>query len=208
MMITETTQTARDLIERAGHGDEPARRELLELYRDHLRRMIAIRLDRRLTTRVDASDVVQDTLIDAARQLDQYLRDQPLPFLGWLRHLAAEQIRETHRRHLYSQRRSIARESVPADFSDESAAALGRQFVANDTSPSNQAMRQELRDAVMAAVAELTPRDREVLLMRHIEQLDTADIADALGMAESGVKARLYRALNRLRLVLEAKGCS
>ena len=83
---------------------------------------------------------------------------------------------------------------------------LGRHFVAHDTSPSNQAMRDELRDAVMEGVAALSPRDREVLLMRHIEQLGTAEIAETLGMAEAGVKARLFRALNRLRTKLEAQG--
>ena len=93
-------------------------------------------------------------------------------------------------------------------ISDESAVELGRQFVAHDTSPSNRAMRQELRDAVMAAVAELSARDREVLLMRHIEKLGTAEIADALGMAEAGVKARLYRALTRLRTKLEGQAHS
>jgi RNA polymerase sigma-70 factor, ECF subfamily len=206
--MSEATTTTHELIEQAGHGDEAARLRLLEQYRDHLRRMVAARLDRRLTARVDASDVVQDTLSDAARQLDEYLRDQPLPFLGWLRQLAGERIRETHRRHLYAQSRTITRESVAPDLTDESAVELGRHFVSNGTSPSNQVIRQELRDAVMTAVAELSARDREVLLMRHIEQLGTAEIADALGMAEAGVKARLYRALNRLRVKLDGQAHS
>jgi RNA polymerase sigma-70 factor (ECF subfamily) len=206
--MSETTSTTPELVAQAVHGDDTARRQLLDRYRDQLRRMVAARLDRRLNSRVDASDVVQDTLSDAARQLDEYLRDQPLPFLGWLRQLAAEQIRETHRRHLFSQRRTVARESLENEFSDESAIELGRHFVANGSSPSNQVMRQELRDAVLAAVAELSARDREVLLMRHIEQLGTIEIADALGLTEAGVKARLFRALNRLRVKLEAQAHS
>jgi RNA polymerase sigma-70 factor (ECF subfamily) len=206
--MPEMTSTTSELVARAVHGDDSARRHLLDRYRDQLRRMVAAQLDRRLTSRVDTSDVVQDTLSDAARQLDQYLRDQPLPFLGWLRKLAAEQIRETHRRHLWAQRRSVARESLENDFSNESAIELGRHFVANDTSPSNQVMRQELRDAVLEAVAELSARDREVLLMRHIEQLGTLEIADALGITEAGVKARLFRALTRLRVKLEGRAHS
>jgi RNA polymerase sigma-70 factor (ECF subfamily) len=90
-------------------------------------------------------------------------------------------------------------------ISDESAVALATQFVAPDTSPSNRVMRQELRDAVMEAVAELPDRDREVLLMRHVEKLSMAEIAAALEMAESAVRARHYRALTRLRLKLEGQ---
>ena len=208
MMMTETTRTTHELIERAVHGDESARVELLELYRDHLRRMVAARLDQRLQPRVDASDVVQEALADAAGQLDAYLRDQPLPFLPWLRQLAVEWISKTHRRHLVAQSRSVTRERHEAVMSDESAVELGRHFVAHDTSPSNRMMRQELRDKVMAAVAELSARDREVLLMRHIEKLGTAEIAEVLGMAESGVKARLHRALTRLRTKLEGQADS
>ena len=203
--MTEIEQTPHPLVEQARHGDQAARRDLLELYRDHLRRMVTARLDRRLSSRVDASDVVQDTLADAASQLDEYLRAQPIPFLPWLRQIAVDRIRNAHRRHLVAQSRSITREQPAAWFSEESALSLGQQLVAHDTSPSNQAMREELRDAVMAAVTALSPRDREVLLMRHIEKLGTAEIAEVLGMAESGVKARLYRALTRLRIKLEAQ---
>jgi len=202
--MTETTRNTNELIDRAGYGDESARRELLDRYRDQLRRMVSAHLDRRLTSRVDASDVVQETLADAARQMDDYLRDLPLPFFGWLRQLAAVRIRETHRRHLFAQRRSITRESAAA-LSDKSALELGRQFVARDTSPSNRLMRQELREEIMKAVAALPPRDREVLLMRHIERLGMAEIADALGMAEAAVRARHYRALTRLRIKLEGQ---
>jgi RNA polymerase sigma-70 factor (ECF subfamily) len=203
--MNETAQTTYQLIQRAGTGDDAARLELLELYREHLRRMVAARLDRRLTPRVDASDVVQETLADAAGLLDDYLRDQPLPFLPWLRQLAGVRIRKTHRQHVVAQSRSVARERTESAMSDESAVELARHFVAPDTSPSNRVMRQELRDAVMEAVAELSDRDREVLLMRHVEKLGMAEIAVALEMAESAVRARHYRALTRLRLKLEGQ---
>jgi RNA polymerase sigma-70 factor, ECF subfamily len=102
----------------------------------------------------------------------------------------------------------VTRESPVAVVTDESALQIAHAFVARDPSPSNRMMRRELRDAVMAAVAELSARDREVLLMRHIEKLSTAEIADAIGIAEAGVKARLYRALTRLRAKLEGHGGS
>lgn len=203
-MTTDVNQATERLIRRAGDGDEAARRELLERYRDNLRRMVAARLDRRLASRVDPSDVVQETLADAARRMDDYLRDRPLPFFGWLRQLAGERVIDAHRRHVVSQRRSITRESRSPELSDESAATLGRTLLANDTSPSNRLLRQERLDEVMAALEALSPRDREVLVMRHLEQLGTAEIAEALGITEGAVESRLLRALIRLRGRLEA----
>ena len=102
MVMTEATRMTESLIDQARQGDGAARLSLLERYRDYLRRMVAVRLDRRLAPRVDASDVVQETLALASRRMDDYLRDQPLPFLGWLRQLAAESIKDTHRRHIGS----------------------------------------------------------------------------------------------------------
>ena len=112
--MTETERATQDLIDRAGQGDDDARRELLERYRDYLRRMVASRLDRRLAPRLDPSDIVQETLADAAGRMDDYLRNPTLPFFGWLRLIAGEHIRDAHRRHLFAQRRSITRESPGA----------------------------------------------------------------------------------------------
>ena len=113
----------------AGQGDDDARRELLERYRDYLRRMVASRLDRRLAARLDPSDIVQETLADAAGRMDDYLRNQTLPFFGWLRLIAGEHIRDAHRRHLFAQRRSITRESRMPEFTDESAVDLARHLI-------------------------------------------------------------------------------
>jgi RNA polymerase sigma-70 factor (ECF subfamily) len=165
--------------------------------------MVAARLDRRLAPRVDPSDIVQETLAEAAGRLDAYLRDRPLPFHGWLRQLAGEYVIQAHRRHVGSQRRSVARESRPPGISDDSAVLLVNLIVADDTSPSNRVLRQERIERVMAALAGLPSRDREVLVMRHLEQLGTAEIAEALGINEAAVRARLVRALTRLRASLE-----
>lgn len=203
-MTSVTLQRTMGLIERAESGDDGARHELLELYRDYLRRMVAARLDRRLAPRVDPSDVVQEALADAARRMDEFLRDRPLPFSGWLRQIAVERLIDTHRRHVLSQRRSITRESRDLGLPDDSALALSRRLVADDTSPSNHLMRQERHARLMAALADLSPRDREVLVMRHLEQLGTAEIADALAISEGAVESRLLRALIRLRGRMEA----
>jgi len=203
-MLTETRELTAGLIERAERGDDGARHELLELYRDYLRRMVAARLDRRLAPRVDPSDVVQEALADAARRMDEFLRDRPLSFSGWLRQIAVERLIDTHRRHVLSQRRSITRESRDLELPDDSAIALSQRLVANDTSPSNHLLRQERHARLMAFLAALPPRDREVLVMRHLEQLSTAEIADALGITEGAVESRLLRALIRLRGRMEA----
>jgi RNA polymerase sigma-70 factor (ECF subfamily) len=201
--MNETKPTTVLLVDQAAQGDESARRELLDAYRHDLRRMVAVRLDRRLAPRVDPSDIVQETLAEASERLDDYLRDRPLPFHGWLRQLAADRVIQTHRRHVGSQRRSVNRETRPPEICDDSAIQLVNLLTANDTSPSNRLLRQERIEQVMAALEVLSSRDREVLVMRHLEQLSTAQIADALGLNEAAVRARLVRALSRLRASLE-----
>jgi RNA polymerase sigma-70 factor (ECF subfamily) len=188
-----------DLIDRAGRGDEVARHQLLERYRDYLRRMVAVRLDRRVAARVDPSDVVQETLVEAARRLDDYLRDRPLPFYGWLRGLAGERVIDAHRRHVAARRRSVTLEHRDPDLPDASADELVRRLFADDTSPSRHLMRQERHERLKTALASLSQRDREVLVMRHLEQLSTAEIAAMLELSEAAVKSRLLRALLRMR---------
>ena len=191
------------LIEKSMAGDASARRELLERHRDDLRRMVRARLDRRLASRIDPSDVVQDALADASRRLDDYLRDRPLPFLGWLRQLTAERVIDAHRRHITAQARSVRREAPQPESWDDSCSALGRRLAADDTSPSGRLARQERLERVMAALAAMPPKDREVLIMRHIEQLPAARIAEAVGSTTGAVEVRLFRALVRLRARLE-----
>jgi RNA polymerase sigma-70 factor (ECF subfamily) len=191
-----------ELMDRAKRGDESARHELLELYRQDLRRMVSARLDRRIGVRVDASDVVQDALFDAWRRMDDYLEDRPLPFLAWLRQITNERIIDTHRRHVSSQRRGIQREIAEAQVTNESAVLLANRLFANDTSPSNHLIRKEFHVRLREAIIALPTKDREVLMMRHIDQLDSAAIAESLGISQGAVKARLLRALLRLRGVL------
>src|SRR5438477_6125508 len=115
------------LIRDAAGGDERARQRLLDLHRRRLRRMVALRLDRRLAARLDPSDVVQEALADAAGKLTDYLRRRPLPFYPWLRRLAWERLVALHRRHVRAGCRSVAREE-PGGLAlpDESAVALAK----------------------------------------------------------------------------------
>src|SRR5437763_17147579 len=127
-MATTTPDTDR-LLARAASGDGRARQELLARHRKRLRRMVALRLDRRLAARLDPSDIVQEALADAARKLDGYLRDRPLPFYPWLHRLAAERLTQAHRHHLGAQARAAGREQPCGPFpTDESARQLAERL--------------------------------------------------------------------------------
>jgi RNA polymerase sigma-70 factor (ECF subfamily) len=192
-----------ELLNRAGHGDGEARQRLLTRHRDRLRQMISVRLDRRLAARVDPSDIIQEALADAARGLDEYLRDRPVPFYPWLRRFAWERLVEVNRRHLQARRRSVAREEpLYLHLPDQSARALIDHLLCKGTSPSGRLMSQELREKVQAALDRLEPRDREILVLRYLEQLSTAECAAALGIGVGAVKMRHLRALQRLRAEL------
>jgi RNA polymerase sigma-70 factor (ECF subfamily) len=193
-----------DLLERSFRGEALARQELLARHRSRLKRMVALRLDRRLAARVDPSDIVQEALADAAGHLDDYLRERPLPFYPWLRQFAWERVVKAHRRHIHAQARSIVREEQPEmALSDDSVRQLAQRLVSSGTSPSRRAAREEERQRVRSALAALEPTAREVLVMRHLEQMETDEIAAALGVTAAAVRNRLYRALIRLRAVLE-----
>lgn len=192
------------LVRLAAAGDSEARRQLLVRHRSRLKRVVAVRLDRRLSSRVDPSDVVQETLVRAAQRLPGYLKDQPLPFYPWIRQLALEQVVHQHRLHLKAQGRSLTREEEHAvALPDHSAIALAMRLVANGSSPSRQMIRKELRSAVRQVLDQLSDQDREVLVLRYLEQLSTADAAAVLGLTESGVKSRQRRALERFCQLFE-----
>jgi DNA-directed RNA polymerase specialized sigma24 family protein len=127
------------LLQRAGQGDDQARQRLLELHRLRLKRMVAVRMDGRLAARLDPSDVVQEALADAARDLPDYLRSRPMAFYPWLRQLAWERLVRLHRQHIGSRRRSVDRENEAfLPLPDRSAVDLARRLVSSSTSPSGQ----------------------------------------------------------------------
>jgi RNA polymerase sigma-70 factor (ECF subfamily) len=191
------------LLRRAGQGDPLAGQQLLVQYRQRLRQMIAVRLDRRLAARIDPSDVVQETLGEAVQQLDAYLRQPPLPFYPWLRQLAWKRLTALYRRHIRAGKRSVCREEHGAPpLPDESALDLAGRLLARGSSPSARLRREELRGRVRAALAQLPEGDRELLVLRHLEQLATPEIAEVLGITEGAVYTRHLRALERLRGLL------
>jgi RNA polymerase sigma-70 factor (ECF subfamily) len=191
------------LVERARGGDVSARERLLVCCRARLRKTVAFHLDRRLAARVDPSDVVQEALADAAGKLDDYLREQPLPFYPWLRRLAWERLVKLHQRHLRAEKRSARREEPGVlDLPDESALELAGRLLDVRSGPGERLLREELRARVRAALDRLAEPDRQVLVLRYLEQLSHAEIAAVLGIKEGAVKTRHVRALERLRGLL------
>lgn len=192
------------LLELAGRGDEHARQRLLGQHRSRLLRMIAVRMDGRLAARLDPSDIVQEVLADAARELPDYLRRRPMAFYPWLRQLAWDRLVLVHRHHVDARRRSVDREQSPwgPQLPDGSAACLADRLVAGGTSPSGHVVREEIRARVREGLALLAVRDREVLVLRYLEMLSNREIAEVLGITEGAVKVRHLRALERLRVRL------
>jgi RNA polymerase sigma-70 factor, ECF subfamily len=196
------------LLRDAAQSDVTAVRCLMEQHRDRLRRMIAARLDRRLAPRLDPSDVVQETLADAARRLPEYLRDRPLPFRAWLYRLAADRLARTHRDHVASSVRGIGREERIEGPSPDKAIAsrLVDRLAANDTTPGHRLARQERRLLLARAIERMIVADRQLLTLRYVDQLTFDEIAAALEIGLSAAKMRHLRAVERLRVLLEDLG--
>jgi RNA polymerase sigma-70 factor, ECF subfamily len=185
------------LLDLAASGDRSSREQLLARHRQRLKRMVAIRLDRRIAARVDPSDIVQEALADAARRLDDYLRERPMPYYPWLRRLAFDRLDKAHRRHTAG-RRSVEREEPP-DLPNESALKLAERLLAPNTDPARAALRKENRQRVRELLDRLSAGDREVLVLRFLERLSTSEAAEVLGIKPGAVRLRLMRALERLR---------
>ncbi len=188
------------LLKRAEKGDSSACDRLLAMHRERLKRMVHVRIDNRLRSRVDPSDVVQEALVLASSCLPDYARIRPIPFYPWLRRLAWERMVAASRHHIASKKRSVVREDPdPFSLSNESVHDLAGRLAASGTSPSGRLNQQELHERIRAALLLLESNDREVLVLRYLEQLSTKETAAVLAISEGGVKSRLTRALVRLR---------
>jgi RNA polymerase sigma-70 factor (ECF subfamily) len=203
------TQTA-VLIERAKEGNPDAVESLLDRHRDALRRMIQLRLDQKIQRRVDVSDVVQEVLIEANRRLKDYLDNPAMAFHLWVRQIAKDRIIDAHRRHRVSAKRSIDREQaliVPGD-NDHSTMELAGKLCDPSLTPAAAATQREIAKQVELAIGMLPDVDREIILMRHYEQLSNQDIAAVLQLSEPAASMRYLRALRRLRELIDQSSSS
>jgi RNA polymerase sigma-70 factor (ECF subfamily) len=202
----DETPGASDPLDRLRGGGRGALAELYDEQRARLRRMVDLRIDARLRARLDPSDVLQEAFLDVARDLDAYLADPALPPLLWLRLHVGRRLTTLHRKHLGTKMRdagleiSLYQGALPA----ASSAALASMLLGQHTSPTQAAQRAERLLRVQDALNSLDPIDREVLALRHFEQLGRADVAQVLGITQEAGAKRYFRALKRLKDVLAA----
>jgi RNA polymerase sigma-70 factor (ECF subfamily) len=188
-------------VEEAEVRDAAGLDVLLAQHRERLRRMVRVRLDARLNGRIDASDVIQEAYLQAARRFEEYLRDSTMPFFLWLRFLVGEQLTILHRHHLNVRMRDARREVSlqPAPCPEASSVALAAQLLAREMSPSDAVERAERFSRLQQAIERLNPLDREILSLRHFEQLSRSEAAAALGIGEAAASKRYIRALSKLK---------
>jgi RNA polymerase sigma-70 factor, ECF subfamily len=200
---TDRPDERRDLRRAAG-GDQAAWAQVLAPHRDRLRRMVALRLDQRLRGRLDPSDVLQEAFLQAAVVLPKYLEQSEQPVFLWLRWVTGATLQLVHRRHLGVQGRDAGREVHLLDrpWPEATSAALAAQLLGRDTRPSVAAIRAERQRRLQEALNAMDPLDREVLVLRHFEELTNAEVARELRLQESAASKRYLRALHRLKEIL------
>lgn len=184
--------------------DPAAAGELFDLHRDRLRRMIDLRMDRRLQGRLDPSDVLQEAFVEFAQALPKYAENPEAPFFVWLRCIAGRKLHALHRKHLGTKMRDAGREAFDpvGPLPEASSISLAAQLLGKLTTPSQALLRAELQAHVRDALGQLTELDREVLALRHYEQLSNQETAAVLGLSEAAASVRFIRALKRLKAVL------
>jgi RNA polymerase sigma-70 factor (ECF subfamily) len=202
-MAADSSEIIR-LLREEPRGDPKRFGALLEQYRPRLRRMVALRIDPRLHGRIDPSDVIQETYLEASTRLAEYLHKPTMPFFLWLRFLAGQKLITLHRHHLGRQMRAAGREVAlyRGRLPEASSAALAAHLLGHETRPSEAAIRAELKIRLQEALNTMDPLDREILALRHFEQLSLAEAAQVLGLTESGACRRHLRALKRLKEIL------
>lgn len=192
------------LIHRARLGETDAVAELFNKYRTRLYRLIELRLDPRLAGRVDPSDVLQDAYIDVHNRIAEFFEGD-LPIYLWLRFKVGHRLTDVHRFHLRAQKRCVAREIslFRGAMPPASSASLASQLLGRITSASNAAIREEMRLRVQDALNALGDIDREVLVLRHFEDLTNSETATILDISERAASNRYVRALQRMKSAMQ-----
>jgi RNA polymerase sigma-70 factor (ECF subfamily) len=198
-------------LQAAGEDPEARRQQLGDLLEDHrakLLRMVDLRMDPALRARIGASDVLQEAYIEIASRVDDYLKNPRMPFFLWVRFITAQRLLKLRRFHVGAQKRDVRRE-VSADAPggpSASAVALVNHLMASGISPSLAVAEEEFRRQLLEALESMNALDREVLVLRHFEEMSNADAARSLGIATDAASKRYIRALERLASVLKRNG--
>jgi RNA polymerase sigma-70 factor, ECF subfamily len=204
-MTDESGQDDDALLLRIEGGDEGALTELFTRHRERLRRMIRLRLDRRLQGRIDSSDILQETYLEVARRAREYLTQPTMsPFL-WLRFLTGQTLQALHRHHLKVQMRDASQEVSLRHRATPQAnsASLAEMLLGRLTSPTRAARRAEMQLRLQEIINGMEPLDREILALRHFEELNNGEVAQVLGLSKTAASNRYIRALERLKELLK-----
>ena len=193
-----------ELTDRLKDGDEQALAELFSLHRERLWQIVHFRLDRRLSGRLEVDDVLQEVYLDAAKRVQHFIDSQNVAFFVWLRTIAGQTMIDLHRRHLGAEMRNAAREvSIHGvQYPQATSVSFAVHLLANMTSPSQAAIRVELTDRIEKTIDEMNPIDREVLAMRHFEELTNGEVAEILSLTPAAASVRYMRAIARLKDIL------
>lgn len=197
----ETVDEPSDLVNRIIHGDKQALAELFDQHAPRLRRIVNFRLDRRIYGRIGADDVLQEAYLNAEQRLKSLLKDRPATIFIWLRQVVGQTLTDIHRRHLGAQKRTAKRDvSIHGGWNAAStSASLVIHLTGHLTSPSQAALRAELSAQIDAALAAMNDLDREMLALRHFEELTNNEAAHVLNMSPQAASMRYVRAIRRLR---------
>jgi RNA polymerase sigma-70 factor (ECF subfamily) len=202
--MTQDSRRTAALLARLRGGDQDALAELFSGNREALRRMVSWRLDRRLARRIDPSDVLQEVYLDAARRVGDYLAKPAVPFGLWLRLLTGRRLLELHRQHLGAQMRDAALDISleQGHWPPTNPDCLAAHLMGELTSPSQAAIRAEKEAHLVEALGRMDPLDREVLVLRHFDELSNNEVAALFGIRKAAASHRYVRALERLREIL------
>ena len=198
-----------ELLRLLKEGSENQFAEIFSAFKDRLRRIVQFRLDYRLASRVSDSDVIQECYVRAADRLDKFLENPEYPFFVWLRMQANQQVSDLHRKHLLAGKRDARKEidlqSKP-DHSNQTSVQLAAHLVAQLTSPSRLVQRSEEIAALEKSLNEMNEIDREVIALRHFEELSSNETAQVLGIEPAAASKRYVRALKRLKEIMAQHG--
>ena len=185
-------------------GNDDLLADLFSFYRESLKRMIQFRMDPRMKGRVDASDILQETFLDLSDRLDAYRENDDMPFVVWLRLMTSQRMAAQFRRHISAQKRTAAREVQlqRGPVRNDTSACIAHQLMARINSPSQNAMRDERLVRLQEALEAMNPVDREVLALRHFEDLGNNEVAEILGIQKTAASNRYIRALKRLKEIM------
>jgi RNA polymerase sigma-70 factor (ECF subfamily) len=204
--VSSTAENIENSLIRLRNGDQDALADLFAKYRNRLYHIVNIRLDQRLAGRIDADDILQEVYLDAADRIHHYINNHSGSFFVWLRMIATQTMANAFRRHLEAQKRDAKREmSIYAgNVVGPASTPIALQLLGKLTSPSHAAMREETARQLEEAIQGMKPVDREVIVLRHFEQLDNKEVAEVLGIQQKAASIRYIRAIARLKDVVAA----